>query len=77
MLTFFSGIWGKVAAAGAAVLAVVFVIWRIFVRGEKAGVAKAREQQRKAADQAKARMDAAKEVKGEADTIRDLDSGKF
>lgn len=76
-MTFLSSIWAKVAAAGAALLAVLFIVWRIFAKGESVGQAKQERKQQKQADEAKAKMDDAKEVKGEDGTTSDLDSGTF
>lgn len=72
-----SGIWAKLAAGAAAVLAVLFIVWRIFAKGESVGEAKQERKQQKAADKAKAKMDDNKQVKGDDGTTSDLDSGTF
>ena len=76
-MTFLSGIWMKVAAVGAILLAILFAVWRVFAKGESVGAAKETIKQQKAADEAKAKMDDAKEVKGDGGTTSDLDRGSF
>ena len=76
-MSFLTGIWGKVAAIGAVALGVLLIVWRIFAKGESVGQARQERKQQKIADEAKAKMDDAKEVKGDDGTTSDLDRGSF
>ena len=73
----FAGWGAKLAAAGAALLAILLIVWRIFAKGESVGAAKQEVKQQREAKKAKAKMDDAKKVKGEEDTVRDLEDAGF
>ncbi len=75
-MSFLTGIWGKVAAVGGAILAVLFIVWRVFAKGESVGQAKQERKQQKQADEARQRIDAVKPE--DTDAIADrLDRREF
>lgn len=47
-----TGIWGKIALAGAGILALLIAVLRIFTKGEQAGAAKVEAKQARAVTKA-------------------------
>ena len=77
MLAFFTGIWGKVAAAAAVVVAILSVALTLFVKGESSGKAKIQTEDAKLTNTAVAKahdVQIAQQAKTETQVDQDLDS---
>lgn len=66
----------KLITAGVVLLGILLAVWRIFAAGKKAGGSAEREKQQRAADKARARMNAVKQESEDEGNAR-LDRGEF